>query len=129
MKAASSGVVSGRLGKTGVVESAEVIQSKSEKLFKFLLAVFFGRGPSVQGARSRSSLSPRLIGRLINMSQARAKRWSSQAERSANRLAKSSDSSMKKKIPKEAAFIRKHWPTKGGAERIARAEQAWKEAM
>ena len=30
---------------------------------------------------------------------------------------------------KEAAFIRKHWPAKGRAERIARAEQAWKEAM
>jgi hypothetical protein len=28
---------------------------------------------------------------------------------------------------KEAAFIRMHWPAKGRAERIARAEQAWKE--
>jgi len=27
------------------------------------------------------------------------------------------------------AFIRSHWPAKGRAERIARAEQAWKEAM
>ena len=31
--------------------------------------------------------------------------------------------------PKLAAFIRKHWPAKGRAERIARAEKAWKEAM
>jgi len=31
--------------------------------------------------------------------------------------------------PKLAAFIRKHWPAKGRAERIARAEQAWKEAL
>ncbi|GEM_PF-5794567 len=31
--------------------------------------------------------------------------------------------------PKAAAFVRKHWPAKGRAERIARAEQAWKEAM
>jgi hypothetical protein len=31
--------------------------------------------------------------------------------------------------PKKAAFIRKHWPAKGRAERIARAEQAWKEAV
>jgi hypothetical protein len=29
--------------------------------------------------------------------------------------------------PKQAAFIRKHWPANGCAERIARAEQAWKE--
>ena len=28
---------------------------------------------------------------------------------------------------KEAAFIREHWPVEGRAERIARAEQAWKE--
>ena len=27
------------------------------------------------------------------------------------------------------AFIRKHWPAEGRAERIARAEHAWKEAM
>ena len=31
--------------------------------------------------------------------------------------------------PKLAALIRKHWPAKGRAERIARAEKAWKEAM
>ena len=31
--------------------------------------------------------------------------------------------------PKAAAFVRKHWPAKGRAERIAHAEQAWKEAM
>ena len=36
---------------------------------------------------------------------------------------------MKKTSPKVTAFIRKHWPAKGRAERIARAEQAWKEAM
>jgi hypothetical protein len=34
-----------------------------------------------------------------------------------------------KTSPKVAAFIRKHWPAKGRAERIARAERAWKEAM
>ena len=34
-----------------------------------------------------------------------------------------------KKSPKVEAFIRKHWPAKGRAQRIARAEQAWKEAM
>jgi hypothetical protein len=31
--------------------------------------------------------------------------------------------------PKAAAFIRKHWPAKGRTGRIARAEQAWKEAV
>jgi hypothetical protein len=36
---------------------------------------------------------------------------------------------MKKTSPKAAAFIRKHWPAKGRARRIARAEQAWNEAM
>jgi len=28
-----------------------------------------------------------------------------------------------------AAFIRKHWPEEGRAERIARAEKAWREAV
>jgi len=37
-------------------------------------------------------------------------------------------SPVSKTSPKVAAFIRKHWPAKGRAERIARAEQAWKEA-
>jgi len=63
------------------------------------------------------------------MSEARAKRSSSPAAKSANRVAKVSDSSMKDTSPKVAAFIRKHWPAKGRAQRIARAEQAWKEAM
>jgi hypothetical protein len=36
---------------------------------------------------------------------------------------------MKKTSPKVPAFIRKHWPAEGRPERIARAEQAWKEAM
>jgi hypothetical protein len=36
---------------------------------------------------------------------------------------------MKKTSPKAAAFIRKHSPAKGRAERIARAEQAWNEAV
>jgi hypothetical protein len=31
--------------------------------------------------------------------------------------------------PKLAAFVRKHWPAKGRAERIARAEKAWQEAV
>ncbi|MBF6571346.1 MAG: hypothetical protein IVW54_21010 [Candidatus Binataceae bacterium] len=31
--------------------------------------------------------------------------------------------------PKLAAFIRKHWPAKGRAQRIVRAEKAWKEAV
>ncbi len=31
--------------------------------------------------------------------------------------------------PKFAAFVRKHWPAQGRAERIARAEKAWEEAM
>jgi hypothetical protein len=43
-------------------------------------------------------------------------------------VAKASESSMKKS-PKTEAFIRKHWPAKGRAQRIARAEQAWKEAI
>jgi hypothetical protein len=30
---------------------------------------------------------------------------------------------------KAAAFIRKHWPERGRAERIARAEKAWREAV
>jgi hypothetical protein len=37
--------------------------------------------------------------------------------------------SVAKTSPKVAAFIRKHWPAKGRAERIARAEKAWKEAV
>ena len=37
--------------------------------------------------------------------------------------------SVAKTSPKVAAFIRKHWPEKGRAERIARAEKAWKEAV
>jgi hypothetical protein len=31
--------------------------------------------------------------------------------------------------PKLVAFVRKHWPEKGRADRIARAEKAWAEAM
>jgi len=31
--------------------------------------------------------------------------------------------------PKLAAFVRKHWPAQGRAERIARAKKAWEEAM
>jgi hypothetical protein len=30
---------------------------------------------------------------------------------------------------KEAEFIRQHWPAEGRAERIARAEQAWREIL
>jgi hypothetical protein len=63
------------------------------------------------------------------MSGARAKRSSSRATKSGKRVAKASDSSMKKTSPMGAAFIRKHWPAKGRAQRIARAEQSWKEAM
>jgi hypothetical protein len=48
-----------------------------------------------------------------------------------NRRTKSAASTATKSVagisPKQAAFIRKHWPAKGRAERIARAEQAWKE--
>ena len=62
------------------------------------------------------------------MRGARAKRLSSTTGKSANRVAKAPDSSTKKS-PKVEAFIRKHWPAKGRAQRIARAEQAWKEAM
>ena len=62
------------------------------------------------------------------MRGARAKGLSSPAGKSANRLAKASESSIKKS-PKVEAFIRKHWPAKGRAQRIENAEQAWKEAM
>lgn len=31
--------------------------------------------------------------------------------------------------PQEAAFIRKHWPVKGRAGRVAKAERAWTEAL
>ncbi len=31
--------------------------------------------------------------------------------------------------PKLAAFVRKRWPARGRAHRIARAERAWEEAM
>ena len=62
------------------------------------------------------------------MRGARTKRLSSSTGKSANRVAKASDSAMKKD-PKTEAFIRKHWPAKGRAQRIARAERAWKEAM
>jgi hypothetical protein len=63
------------------------------------------------------------------MSGARAKRSDSPTRKSANRATKASDSSVKKTSPKVVAFIRKHWPAAGRAERIARAERAWKEAM
>jgi hypothetical protein len=62
------------------------------------------------------------------MRGARAKRLSSSTAKSTNRVAKASGSSMKESSKVEA-FIRKHWPAKGRAQRIARAEQAWKEAM
>ena len=62
------------------------------------------------------------------MRGARTKRLSSPTGKSADRVAKASDLSVKKS-PKVEAFIRKHWPAKGRAQRIARAEQAWKEAM
>ena len=62
------------------------------------------------------------------MRGARTKRLSSPTGKSAERVAKASDLSVKKS-PKVEAFIRKHWPAKGRAQRIARAEQAWKEAM
>jgi hypothetical protein len=48
--------------------------------------------------------------------------------KSVNRVAKASEPSIKKG-PKVEAFIRKHWPAKGRTQRIARAEQAWKEAI
>lgn len=44
-------------------------------------------------------------------------------------MAKAAESSMNKTSPKVAAFIRKHWPAKGRAQRISRAEQAWNEAL
>ena len=59
------------------------------------------------------------------MSGARAKHSASSTRKSA----KASHSPVKKASPKVVAFIRKHWPTEGRAERIAHAEQAWKEAM
>jgi len=31
--------------------------------------------------------------------------------------------------PKLAAFVRKHWPARGRAERVACARKAWEEAM
>ncbi len=61
------------------------------------------------------------------------------AKRSASRVSKKASTpatpSLRKRDrsagadPKLAAFIRKHWPAKGRAQRIARAEKAWKEAM
>ena len=62
------------------------------------------------------------------MNGVRAK-GSPSAKKSGNRAAKTSDVSTKATNPKVTAFIRKHWPTKGRAERMARAEQAWKEAV
>lgn len=47
----------------------------------------------------------------------------------ATKACASSITSVAKTSPKVAAFIRKHWPEKGRAERIARAEKAWKEAV
>ena len=38
-------------------------------------------------------------------------------------------SSSARTSPKLAAFVRKHWPAQGRAERIERAEKAWSEAM
>lgn len=63
------------------------------------------------------------------MNGARPKRSASSKRKSTNRATKASDSSVKKTSPKVVAFIRKHWPASGRAERIARAEQALKEAI
>lgn len=63
------------------------------------------------------------------MSGARAKHSASPTRKSANHASKASHSSLKKASPKVVAFIRKHWPAEGRAARVARAEQAWKEAI
>jgi hypothetical protein len=66
------------------------------------------------------------------MSRPRPKDSSSPTSKPAKGATKASASAMNtvaKTSPKVAAFIRKHWPAKGRAERIARAERAWKEAM
>jgi hypothetical protein len=63
------------------------------------------------------------------MSGSRTKRSASPTRKASNRATKALDSSVKEASPKVAAFIRKHWPAEGRADRIARAEQAWKEAM
>lgn len=66
------------------------------------------------------------------MSTSRAKRSASHVSKKASTPA---TPSLRKRDrfagadPKPAAFIRKHWPAKGRAQRIARAEKAWKEAM
>jgi hypothetical protein len=57
----------------------------------------------------------------------RAKGSSSPKKKSGARLPGPSKDSVSDMSPKEAAFIREHWPPQGRAERIARAEQAWKE--
>lgn len=61
------------------------------------------------------------------MSRSPAKRSVSAASKSPRRRDKASASPGIS--PKLAAFVRKHWPARGRAERIARAATAWEEAM
>jgi hypothetical protein len=64
------------------------------------------------------------------MSRPRAKHSSSARKKSVKSVTKASSmNTVVKTSPKVAAFIRKHWPEDGRAERIARAEKAWREAV
>jgi hypothetical protein len=60
------------------------------------------------------------------MSRAPAKRSVSAATKSPRRRNKACASPRSSKL---AAFVRKNWPARGRAERIARAAKAWEEAI
>jgi hypothetical protein len=61
------------------------------------------------------------------MSRSPVKRSVSSASKSSRRREKTS--AIPTVSPKLAAFVRKHWPARGRAERIARANKAWEEAI
>ena len=61
------------------------------------------------------------------MSRSPVKRFVSPASKSPSRREKAS--ATPRISPKLAAFVRKHWPAQGRAQRIARARKAWEEAM
>lgn len=61
------------------------------------------------------------------MSRSRTKR-SLQATKIAGRRAKEKSRS-RHSAGKTSALVRKHWPEKGRAERVARAKKAWQGAM
>lgn len=66
------------------------------------------------------------------MRRGRAKRCASPKRKGANSVTRASGASthaIAEVSPNAAAFIAKHWPEEGRAERIARAQKAWQHAV